>query len=350
MENRVSVIIPTYNRSALIVRAVRSALANITLGDEIIVVDDGSTDNTAEVLRPFYGRIRYVRKENSGAGAARNFGINLASCPFVTFLDSDDEWLPDKLYLQRAIMEAYPHVVFCFSDLLGTRLDGGVVHNVLNVWRNDSWVGFQGAKKNWEEIFGPGVLFSSVAKLPENRGDFKVYSGRIYESMMEVQNVSSITIMVRKESAGAAFRFAEDQCICEDWECFARLAKAGPVAYLDCETAIQNAHPELRLTDVGDFHQATARIKLLHRVWGTDDSFIILYSSRFKSVLKVQHLRRARYLIKEGRKQDAKEELKIIGGGPWSYRLLTTLPLPLINKIIGMHRKLVRGRENPWGL
>lgn len=81
---------------------------------------------------------------------------------------------------------------------------------------------------------------------------------------MEVYYVWICAIMVRKETAGAALRFAEDQHVCEDWECFARLARHGSAAYLDCELAVQNVHRATHLTDVGDVQQATARIRLLH--------------------------------------------------------------------------------------
>jgi hypothetical protein len=342
MEDRISVIIPTYNRSSLVGRAVESALAAIAPGDEVIVIDDGSTDDTAEVLRPLCDKIRYIRTENSGAGAARNLGIHIAKCPLVTFLDSDDEWLPDKLYLQRAVMDALPQIVFCFSDLLSRHHDGKMFSNVLSIWKNDSSVGYYGAKETPDEILGPGTPFSSIASLPRGRTDFNVHTGNIYAPLMEAYYVWTCSIMVRKESAGASFRFPEDQKIFEEWECFARLAKVGPAAYLNCELAIQNVHREPRLTDVGAIQQATERIKLLHRVWGADKSLLKTHSSRFRSVLNAQHLRRARHLIKDGKMQEAKEDLRIIGGGPWSYRLLSRLPSSLISILLYMRRSILK--------
>ncbi|HKQ75658.1 MAG TPA: glycosyltransferase family 2 protein, partial [Blastocatellia bacterium] len=86
----VSVVIPTYNRAKHIVRSLRSVLAAIAPGDEVIVVDDGSTDNTREALEPYRDRIRYVMGPHRGAGAARNCGIAEARHPLVAFNDSDD--------------------------------------------------------------------------------------------------------------------------------------------------------------------------------------------------------------------------------------------------------------------
>jgi glycosyltransferase involved in cell wall biosynthesis len=342
VEDRVSVIIPTYNRSGLVGRAVESALAAIAPGDEVIVIDDGSTDDTAETLRPFRDKIRHIRTENAGAGAARNMGIKLANFPLVAFLDSDDEWLSDKLYLQRTVMNAFPHVVFCFSDLLSRHYDGKVFRNVLNIWRNDLSVGYRDSRGTVEEILGPGVLFSSIAALSEGREDFNIYTGNIYATLMEVYYVWTCSILVRKESAGNSFLFPEDVNIYEEWECFARLAKAGLAAYLDCELAVQNVHHGSRLTDAGSVQQASSRINLLNRVWGADESFLRVNSARFQSILKAQHLRRARYLIKAGRMEEAKEDLMTIGGGPWSYRVLTSLPSSLIGTILDLRKKLIQ--------
>src|SRR5439155_18013272 len=101
----ISVIIPTYNRARLVPRAVRSALAQVTADDEVLVADDGSTDNTAEALAEFEDRIRHLRLPHAGAGATRNRGVAEATRPRIAFLASDDEWLPGQLKLQRTFLE-----------------------------------------------------------------------------------------------------------------------------------------------------------------------------------------------------------------------------------------------------
>lgn len=351
MVSSISIIIPTYNRAELIVRSVESGLAAMSPEDELIVIDDGSTDNTAEVLQPYRDRIRYVRNEivedeqnrnlGSGAGRARNLGIKLAKSPLVAFLDSDDEWMPEKLYLQRKVMESFPKVVFSFSNLFARRPDGEIVHDILDIWRKDSAVGYIKVKECLNKILTPGIPFSSIASLPLGVDDFNVYVGHIYNTLMDVYWVWTCAIMVRKEVAGKAFRFAEDRHIFEDWECFARMAKLGPAAYLDRELAIQNIHPGIRNTDVGPLQQATDRINLLHRIWGADESFMKGNSSRFRDVLHRQHLLRAKYLIKQGRMKEAKEDLKLLGGGPWSYRLLMRLPSSLIKALLNIRHRFM---------
>lgn len=120
-----SVIIPTYNRAGQIAAAVRSVLAQSEPPDEVIVVDDGSTDDTAAALAPFMDRIRYVRKPNGGASSARNLGVLTARGEWIAFLDSDDTWHPDKLARQHACAaRTSAKVCFCVStDESGTVLD-----------------------------------------------------------------------------------------------------------------------------------------------------------------------------------------------------------------------------------
>ncbi len=96
----VSVVIPAYNSAKYLPRAIDSVFKQTLLVDEIIVVDDGSTDNTAEVAASFGDKIRYIYQENAGASAARNVGINVAKSKWIAFLDADDEWLPEKQQLQ----------------------------------------------------------------------------------------------------------------------------------------------------------------------------------------------------------------------------------------------------------
>jgi glycosyltransferase involved in cell wall biosynthesis len=107
------VIVPTYDSSALISRAVTSILAQTSPVDEVIVVDDGSTDDTAAVVRGFGRSVRYAYQANAGASAARNLGMRLATCQWIAFLDADDEWFPWKIQRQKAVLQANPNLKWC---------------------------------------------------------------------------------------------------------------------------------------------------------------------------------------------------------------------------------------------
>jgi glycosyltransferase involved in cell wall biosynthesis len=111
----ISAIIPTHNRAKLLVEAIESALQQTRPPDEIIVVDDGSTDDTEQVVTRYDGRVRYIRQENSGPSAARNRGIQAASGDFIAFLDSDDLWVKDRIERQLAVLASHPNLDVIFG-------------------------------------------------------------------------------------------------------------------------------------------------------------------------------------------------------------------------------------------
>jgi len=114
----VSVIIPTYNRAYCVGEAIESVLAQSLREREIIVVDDGSTDETSAVVERYGDAVRYIRQLNAGVGAARNTGIRAARGEYVAFLDSDDEWLPDKLGVQVSALAADRSLVAHMTNVL----------------------------------------------------------------------------------------------------------------------------------------------------------------------------------------------------------------------------------------
>ncbi|MGE5308822.1 MAG: glycosyltransferase family 2 protein [Deltaproteobacteria bacterium] len=117
MKSMVSVIIPAYNAGRWLSSAIDSVLRQTYDEIEIIVVDDGSTDATAESLSPYFLKITYVRQKNSGPAAARNRGISLARGRFIAFLDADDLWLPDKLERQVDALDRDPAAGACHTNV-----------------------------------------------------------------------------------------------------------------------------------------------------------------------------------------------------------------------------------------
>lgn len=113
----ISVIIPCYNGSTMVVEAVQSVLAQTLMPTEVIVVNDGSTDDTESHLAMFSAPVRVVHQVNQGVAAARNSGVKCAKGLYIAFLDADDVWHPEKLQIQYDVLVANPHI-----DLLGTRV------------------------------------------------------------------------------------------------------------------------------------------------------------------------------------------------------------------------------------
>jgi len=185
----VSVIIPTYNRARLIKRAIQSVLNQTYQDFEIIVVDDGSTDNTEEVVKSFNDpRIRYIRHEkNKGTAAARNTGIKAARGKFIAFQDSDDEWLPEKLEKQMKVFENAPAKV-------------GVVYT--GFWRIE----------NNKKIYIP---FSWV----------KQKEGNVHKELLKGNFIGLPTVLIKKECFRKGGMFDEKLPRFQDWELVIRLSK-----------------------------------------------------------------------------------------------------------------------------
>jgi GT2 family glycosyltransferase len=337
----VSVVIPTYNRAKLVVRCVRSVLAATSPGDEVIVVDDGSTDGTEQELAAAIGsRIKFVRGEHKGAGAAHNAGLRAAVNPLIAFQDSDDEWMPDKLYLQRTVMQARPDIVYCCSDF-GLREDGASdeslpeEHGGLVRWHLD--------RRPWDQILGPGIPFSTLGTLPPDRKPFNVHIGSLYLGLLDRTYVATNTFLVRRERAGDALWLSEDMVGgFEDWECFARLARCGPVAYLDCETAWQHGHAGPRLTGDDKYGKLQSRVAMLKRLWGSDPQFLSQHGDQYRRVLAKQYLMMARILLARGQSREARQALRKAGGGPLGYQAAASLPQPVLRGLIRLRHRLMR--------
>ena len=154
MNVTVSVVIPTYNYGRYLATAIESALAQTFVPLEVIVVDDGSTDDTPQILETFGNRIQTIRQLNQGAGAARNTGIAAARGEYVAFLDSDDIWKPRKLQMQIARFDADPALglVHCGVEAM----DGREMTIGYMLEGREGWVGADMLRLDREVIQAPG--------------------------------------------------------------------------------------------------------------------------------------------------------------------------------------------------
>src|SRR6516164_2276083 len=133
---RVDVVIPVYNSAATVAESVESALGQTFTDFEIIAVDDGSTDTSAEVLSRYGARIRVLAQSNRGLSAARNAGVRLGTAEYVAFLDADDIWEPEMLKRTVAALDRLPHSVLAYTDVTvvdssGRSLNATLVSNSL---------------------------------------------------------------------------------------------------------------------------------------------------------------------------------------------------------------------------
>ena len=330
----VAVIIPTYNRAKLIRRAISSAQRQLLPGDEVIVVDDGSTDNTAAVVSACEPPVRYVQTHNGGAGRARNIGVDYATSSLVAFLDSDDEWFDGKLALQRSLMQARPEVLFSFSNFAITLKSGQAVYHYASHWVTESL-----APQAWEDAIGPGRPYSSFAPLPPGLDDLTVHVGDMSAALMLDNYVLTSSLAVRRQEAGDALRFAEDLPIYEDWYCFARLSLRGVAAYLDRDLAWQHGVAEARVSDAGTLQRAQSWDALSDRIWSQDAGFLSRHAALFERRSAKNRLNLARGLIGAGQSHQARQVLRRCTDAPLSYRLLAQTPGFILRSASAVRRR-----------
>lgn len=270
----VSVIIPTHDRAAVITRAVDSVLAQEGAELEVIVVDDGSTDDTRQVVQSRYGddaRVTYLFQEQAGVAGARNTGLARARGDLVAFLDSDDVWRPGKLALQLACLKRVPEAGMIWSEMTsmdpgGDPIPGSSLRSIFTFR-----VGF-------EELFSQRLALSEVAGGGDGVTDGTLYWGDIYDGIVVGNLVLPSAAILTRERLQAVGGYDETLAVSgEDFDFFLRTCRAGPVAFVDVPTVLKQAdrpdaltHPSRRLhlarnyvtTMEGALAQDAGRIRL----------------------------------------------------------------------------------------
>ena len=223
----VSVIIPTYNRAHTLGSALASAFAQSYRDLQLIVVDDGSDDATADVAARFGDRLTYLRTEHAGPGAARNEGLRRASGEFVAWLDSDDVWAPEKVALQVAVAQRHPEVVLLSSDFWAfdddAVLERSHIESYYGVLRREPG-GIAGR-------YGPPTTLRF--RLGERSDAVAVYVGDVRGALVMGNWVHPPTILMRRAAAQQAGEIDPALPNVMEYGFFIRLAGLGPFAYLD---------------------------------------------------------------------------------------------------------------------
>lgn len=212
---KISVIIPTFNRAELLARALISVQKQTLPADEIIVVDDGSDDNTRALIENKFPNVQYLYQSNKGVSAARNFGISQASGEWIAFLDSDDEWLPNKLARQRAELDANKNYKVCHT--------------------NEVWI------RNGK--------FVNAMRKHEKSG------GNIYQLCLPLCIISPSSIIIHRSVFNDVGIFDESLPACEDYDLWLRICAKYPVLFLK----------EKLITKYGGHDDQLSR-----RYWGMD--------------------------------------------------------------------------------
>jgi glycosyltransferase involved in cell wall biosynthesis len=217
---RVSVIIPTHNRSQLLRAAIDSVLAQTHPAIEIIVVDDGSTDDTASVIAQYAGRVTCIEQANAGVSAARNTGFRASSGEYVNFLDDDDTFMPTKIERQVEVLDAKPEV--------------GLAH-----------CGYQ-------HIDEEGTVLDTTGLLPEGN----VFKELVCECFLTVHSP-----LIRRQCLDEVGLFDEGLGYGEEWELFLRIALAGyPFACVQEPLCTYRVHRATKMTHTPRLERGTLAV------------------------------------------------------------------------------------------
>ena len=189
----ISVIIPTYNRAHLLPRALDSILSQSCLPNEIIVVDDGSNDDTSALMTSVYPEIAFIQQPNIGVSCARNVGIKSASGDWIAFLDSDDEWFPEKLEVQMNALYKNPELKICHT--------------------NEIWIR-NGTRVN-----------------PKKK--HKKFGGWIFQKCLPLCCISPSSVIIHKSIFDEVGLFDDSLLVCEDYDLWLRITARNPVLYIE---------------------------------------------------------------------------------------------------------------------
>jgi glycosyltransferase involved in cell wall biosynthesis len=219
----VTVIIPSYNSADIVENAIRSVLAQTYSDYELIVVDDGSTDNTVEHVMKYKDKLRYIHQENGGVSKARNTGIKQSNGSYVAFLDADDVWENNKLEIQMACFKRHTEVDFIFS---GFRLKKN--KDILkNIKYEDTFNIFKEYWLNMKNIFD---FHSSII-----HEDIKIefYWGDIYKYLFLGNFILPSSVIFKKDSLSTSGLLNETYRVAEETEFFLRYSRYNKIGFVD---------------------------------------------------------------------------------------------------------------------
>jgi GT2 family glycosyltransferase len=250
-EGLVSVVIPTYNRANLLARAIESALRQTYPRVEVLVIDDGSSDSTASLVKQYDTRVRYFYQSNSGVATARNAGITQARGEFIAFLDSDDIWHDWKVEAQVAAMRAYPDVGLVWTDMTAIDEASRVLHErfIRKMY---------GAYKRFDadvQMKKVGALADLLPSAPPMLRESPIRVGDLSSEILLGNLLHTPTVLYRRRWADQAGGLSRAWASAgEDYEYYTRLCALGPVMLIDAPTILYR---------IGADDQITAPDKLL---------------------------------------------------------------------------------------
>ena len=227
----VSVVIPAYNAQATLGETLRSVLAQTHRNLEIVVVDDGSTDDTWQLMQGFGAAIRPIHQRNAGIAATRNAGLAAARGDFIALLDADDLCEPERIAVQLKYLQEHPDVLLCSSDFSGFDAQGSLGTSYCGQYYARCHAVHGGPAARYPEHGTQEI--SDCLPGAARPTTVPVYQGRVYAQLALGNFVHPPTVMFRRKAIDLAGMFDPDIKIVCEWEWFVRVARVGPIGFID---------------------------------------------------------------------------------------------------------------------
>lgn len=228
----VSVLIPAYNAGATLGETLRSVLAQTHPTLDVVVVDDGSRDDTAAVAASFGERVRVIRQENSGIATARNASLRAARSDFMALLDADDICEPERIAVQLKFMLEHPDLLLCSSDFSGFDHTGMLARSYCGEYYSRCSAEQGGPQARYPD-HGELDITDCLEPGTEKPASVRIMHGRVYEELTLGNFVHPPTVMFRRQAIERAGIFDQNVRIVCEWEWFVRVARQGPIGYVD---------------------------------------------------------------------------------------------------------------------
>ena len=261
---KVSVVIPTYNRGVLLAQAIDSVLQQTMDDFEIVVVDDGSTDDTSERITSCGEKVRYFPTRNGGPAHARNIGMRMARGEYIAFLDSDDLYYPFKLEVQARLLDLYPTIAMVYTEFSGFDDEGYWERDHLRTYHKSA---YRNRNLTYDSIFsesvdllGSGVLPETLATSEPDLKQRRAYFGNIFDACLLNTIVSTASMMFRRNILPKVGWQNESFPFFEEMEFALRICRQYKVAFLDIPTYKLRYHPG-QISETGTNKESLVAIK-----------------------------------------------------------------------------------------
>jgi glycosyltransferase involved in cell wall biosynthesis len=344
---------PTYNRAHLLPRALDSLFAQNYPNIEPIVIDDGSTDNTREVLKPYLDRIVFLESDHGGTASARNVGMKASTGKYIAFLDSDDTYLPEKLALQVAFAEQHPEVGMVCSEFSGGYTDGQVQEQLMRTY-HPIW---EERNLSFNDVFEQsGVFECDGCSRPVD-----YYIGDIFKLVIQDTVIPTNTMLVTREAYETVgyqdtnLRFAQEYDFC------VRICKHFKIAFLDVPTYAMYFHDQQATSSLMFESEKTPEQLQLEVIgwdcflviaenWGLKDESFYRENRRIVNRrLSDLHYERAKILLRMDEQRRAREDFAAsIRYSPTRFKAMIlwfAAALPRIGSkaVVGLMDRVFRG-------